>query len=142
VRIGTEMYAVSRADPQALWDLVSDLWNLAAWTDADEVTSVEPEPVAVGTQVVTVEDGGVRTWRVVRVSTAIREIATDLEQGTLTIGFRVVRDPLGSRLILAAGLEPRRRVGFLRGRLVEVPALRRRLERWSAAALDAVKPPN
>lgn len=137
--IRTELYAVTTATPDDLWAVVGDPWRLAEWTDAELVGSVAPEPVAVGTEIVTTEDGAVRTWRVVTSQTRLLEIATDVPRGVLTVGLKVVRDPRGARLVLATGLDPTGKVGGLRRRFVELPALRRRLDRWSAAAIKTAE---
>jgi hypothetical protein len=134
----TELYAVTTAAPDDLWAVVGDLWRLAEWTDADHVDAVTPDPPQVGTEVVTTERGQARTWQVVTKQNRLWEIATDAANGRLTVGFRVVRDPRGARLIMASGLEPKAKVGAVRARTVELPALRRRLDRWSAAALAVV----
>ncbi len=137
--IRTELYAVSTASTDDLWAVVGDPWRLSEWTDAERVESVTPDPVELGTEIVTLEEGAVRTWRVVTKQNRLLEIATDVDNGRLTVGFRVVRDTRGSRLIMATGLDPTVKIGPVRTRAVELPALRRRLDRWSAAALQAVK---
>ena len=140
--VRTEVYAVGRMNGDRLWAVVGDLWRLAEWTGADLVRAVDPEPVDVGTVVATVEDGQARTWRVTTESRWLREMESPRPAGVLSLGYRVVRDPLGCRLILAAGLERedgRRLSGLaaLRSRMIDLPSLRTQLDRWSRDALRA-----
>lgn len=132
--VNVEVYQVGGTAPDALWDVVGDPWRLAEWTDAERVEQVEPQPLAVGTRIVTVEAAATRTWRVMTAEQRLLEVATTTDRGELAVGWRVARDPLGSRLILAGGLQPAGG-GRWRARLVDAPALRRRLDRWCHAAL-------
>lgn len=133
-----EMFASGTVAPDALWAVVGDPWRLPEWTDVESVAHVRPDPPQVGTQVETVEAGTVRLWRVVTREPRLFEMTTTTERGDLAIGCRVVRDNRGgSRVILAAGLE---RTG-LRTRLLDVPALRRRMDRWAHNALRVAAVP-
>ncbi len=144
--ISTEVYAVGRMTGAQLWAVVGDPWRLPEWTDADAVRAVDPEPVEVGTAIATVEGGAARTWRVTTEARWLREMSATTDAGELALGYRVVRDPLGCRLILAAGLEPgagrgrRSLLRSLRARVVDAPMLRSHLDRWSGAALRAADP--
>lgn len=127
-----EMFATGGVSTDALWAVVGDPWRLGEWTDVESVAHVTPEPPQVGTTIETVEAGTVRQWRITTWEPRLMEITTSTERGEVGIGCRVVRDARGgSRLVLAAGLD---RSG-LRARLFEVPALRRRMERWCHTAL-------
>ena len=127
------MFASGSVASDALWAVVGDPWRLPEWTDVESVAHVRPEPPQVGTQIETVEAGTTRVWRLTTRESRLFEMTTTTERGTLDIGCRVVRDNRGgSRIILAAGLE---RSG-LRTRLFDVPALRRRMDRWATTALE------
>ena len=127
-----EMFATGSVATDALWAVVGDPWRLADWTDVESVADVSTDPPQVGTLIETVEAGTTRQWRVTTWEPRLIEITTTTERGDMGIGWRVVRDARGgSRLVLAAGLE---RTG-LRARVFEVPALRRRMERWTHTAL-------
>lgn len=140
--IRTEMYAPTPATADSMWAVVGDPRQFATWTGADRVEGVSPEPVERGTEIVTVErGGGVRTWRVTSVNERIREmeLTADLPEGQLRVGFRVVPQQPGCRLVIAAALEPVKKVGAMRARLVELPALRKRLDRWTERAVKAAE---
>lgn len=128
-----EQYAVASVPPEEIWGLVGDPRRLPEWTDA---TSVEiSDPVAVGTVLTTRERQRVLEWRVTTAEQRLLEAVTTLPRGELGIGVRVVRDPNGSRLILAAGFTPGDRRADLGWLLIGGPAVRRRFERWTRAAL-------
>ncbi len=133
--VAAELYQVSGASPAQLWALVADPWRLAEWTDADRVESVEPEPAGVGTRITTLEPGGTRSWEIITFEVKLLEMTTGTSRGALSFGVRVVRDSLGSRLILAARLE----APGLRAQLLDGPALRRRLDRWCSAAVRVAR---
>lgn len=131
-----EMFATGAVSTDALWALVGDPWRLAEWTDVESVADVEPDPPAVGARVVTVEAGTTRTWEILTLSNRLIEMRTDTERGAVAVGFRVVRDSRGgSRLVLAAGLDRTGFAGGLRARILDGPALQRRMDRWAATAL-------
>ncbi|MDP9405431.1 MAG: hypothetical protein M3O86_02355, partial [Actinomycetota bacterium] len=90
--VRAELYRVSRLPPDALWAVVGNPWRLAEWTDAERVESVAPEPLAVGSEIVTVEAGDVRTWRAGTVAPRLLELTTTLPRGELGVGFRVALD--------------------------------------------------
>lgn len=128
-----ELYAVGGAPPDQLWALVGDPTRLPEWTDA---TSVEVSgPVAVGTTLTTRDAERILEWRITTAEQRLLEVVTTLPRGELGIGVRVARDPYGSRLILAAGFTPADRVADLGWFLRGAPALRRRFDRWTRAAL-------
>ena len=130
-----EMFATGQVSTDALWDVVGDPWRLAEWTDVESVAHVRGEPVRVGTTVETVEAGTMRVWEVVTLESRLIEMRTSTERGGVAVGFRVVRDARGgSRLVLAAGLDPAGAGGRVRARLFDGPALQRRMDRWSANA--------
>lgn len=127
-----EMFASSSVTSDALWAVVGDPWRLPEWTDVESVAHVRPDPPQVGTQIETVEAGTTRLWTVITRESRLFEMTTTTERGEVSIGCRVVRDARGgSRIVLAAGLEG----GGLRTRLLDVPSLRRRMDRWAANAL-------
>ncbi|HVM00391.1 MAG TPA: SRPBCC family protein [Egibacteraceae bacterium] len=130
-----ELYATGGAPPEDTWAVVSDLRRLPEWTDAEEVERVEPEPVAPGTEFVVVRGDDRRLWRVMTAEPRLLEVTTQTPRGPLAIGVRVVRDPYGSRLVLAGAYDPPCRRDALRVRAIDAPALRRRFDRWSRAAL-------
>lgn len=126
------MFATASVQTDAVWAVVGDPWRLPEWTDVESVAHVQPDPPQVGTQIETVEAGTVRVWRVITRESRLFEMTTTTERGAVTIGCRVVRDSRGgSRIILAAGLDG----SSLRTRLLDVPSLRRRMERWANNAL-------
>ena len=131
-----EMFATGRVSTDALWAVVGDPWRLAEWTDVESVAHVRGEPVRVGTTIETVEAGTTRLWEVVTLESRLIEMRTTTERGGVAVGFRVVRDARGgSRLVLAAGLDPIGFGGRLRARLLDGPSLQRRMDRWAANAL-------
>lgn len=131
-----ELFETGSVPTDALWSVVGDLWRLAEWTDVESVAAVEPEPPAVGTRVETVEAGTTRLWEVRTWEPRLYELSTDTERGTVGVGCRVVRDARGgSRLVLAAGLDATGFAAGLRLRLLDGPALRRRMDRWAREAL-------
>lgn len=128
---------MSSAPPDAVWAVVGNPRRLPDWTDVTGVESVNPEPVQVGTEVVTVGDDGVRSWLVTTAEPRLLELEADTPRGRFGLGCRVALDQRGSRLILAARLD----ASGLRAQLLEGPALRRRLDRWCNAALEAAGGP-
>lgn len=127
-----EMFATGSVPIDAVWAVVGDPWRLPEWTDVESVAHVRPDPPQVGTQIETVEAGTMRVWRVITRESRLFEMTTTTERGDVSIGCRVVRDSRGgSRIILAAALDG----GGLRTRLLDVPSLRRRMERWANSAL-------
>jgi len=135
------MYAPTTASADDVWAVVGDPWQFAAWTGGDHVDTVAPEPVVAGTEIVVVEDASVRTWHVTSIQERLKqmELVTDLDEGQLRMGYRVVPQERGSRLVVAAALDPARKVGAMRARLVELPALRRRLDHYTALAVRAAE---
>ncbi|MGI8575163.1 MAG: SRPBCC family protein [Egibacteraceae bacterium] len=131
--VAFELFTVGLAPVDEVWGRVSDPWRLTEWTDAEQVERVNGDPMRVGSEIVVVTDGQRLLWRVDTVEPRLWEASADVPAGRLHLGVRVARDPLGTRLILAALLEPSR--SAWRARLLTVPALRRRLERWCEAAL-------
>lgn len=128
-----EIYAAGPGRPDDVWTLVSDPRRLPRWTDADTVEPPE-EPLARGNRVVTGDGGRRLTWTVRTLESRLLELVTELPGGSLGIGVRVLGDPLGSRVVLAAAFAPRTRAARLRFLLAGAPALRRRFDRWAAAA--------
>jgi len=130
------MFATGQVAPEQLWRVVGDPWRLAEWTDVESVADVNPDPPTVGGQVTTVEAGTTRSWRITTLDARLLEISTDTERGRLGFGWRVVRDARGgSRLVLAAGVDVRGFTGRIRARMLDVPSLRRRMDRWAHEAL-------
>lgn len=134
--VHVELYATGNAAPEHAWAVVSDPWRLPEWTDADRVERVEPHPVEVGTELVVVHDGDRQLWRIVTTEPRLLEATADTARGRLGIGVRVVRERDGSRLVLAGAFHPHGAMQKLRVRALDAPALRRRFDRWSRAALD------
>lgn len=131
-----EMFSTGQVAPERLWSVVGDPWRLAEWTDVESVADVTPDPPVLGTRVTTVEAGTTRTWEIVTLEARLLEMTTTTERGAVGFGCRVVRDARGgSRLVLAAGLTVGGFAGKLRAQLLDAPALRRRMDRWSAEAL-------
>lgn len=137
-----EMFATGSMSTDALWAVVGDPWRLAEWTDVESVANVAPEPPGLGTIVETVEAGTTRMWRVVTFESRLMEIETDTERGRVAFGWRVVRDARGgSRLVLAGGLDRDGFAGRLRARLLDVPSLQKRMDRWAHTALRVAATP-
>lgn len=132
-----EMFSTVPCTPDELWALVGDLRRLPEWTDADRVLSAPEPPVEVGARFTTETGSDGLTWVVITSLERLLEIKTDdLAAGRFGVGVRVVPDPVGSRLVLAGMLDPAR--STLRARLVDLPALRARLDRWSDLAVRAL----
>lgn len=128
-----EMFSVGVMPPDDLWALVGDPARLAEWTDAEEVRSIPEPPVAVGSRFVTVDGGRQLDWIVITSGLRLLEAKTDgCAAGRFGVGVRVTPDPHGCRLIIAGMLDPR--AGRVRARTIDLPALRRRCERWSDLA--------
>lgn len=137
-----EMFHTGAVAPERLWSVVGDPWRLAEWTDVESVADVTPDPPVLGTKITTVEAGTTRTWQITTLESRLLEMWTDTERGSMGIGCRVVRDARGgSRLVLAAGVDVDGFAGDLRARLLDAPALRRRMDRWSAEALRVAASP-
>lgn len=135
-----ELYATGSAEPDRLWAVVGDLRRLGEWTDLGTVERVAPEPVAVGTEVVTAQPGASDlTWRVVTAEPRLVEMTTSTTGTTTSVGWRVVRDPRGSRLIVAGAVDRSGRMGAIRSRLVDLPGWRRRIDAWTRRALRAAE---
>lgn len=134
--VHVELFAVGAAPPEDVWAVVGDVRRLPAWTDADEVERVEPDPVVAGTELVVVDRGRSRLWRVITVGPRVLEVTTDTPRGPIGLGVRVARERSGSRLVLAGVLHPSNARQTLRARVLDAPALRRRFDRWTATALD------
>lgn len=131
-----EMFQTGQVAPDQLWNVVGDPWRLAEWTDVESVADVRPEPAAVGSEVTTVEAGTTRTWRILTLDARLLEMTTATEHGEVAFGCRVVRGSRGgSRLVLAAGLQAHGLAARLRTKLLAVPSLRRRMDRWAHEAL-------
>ncbi len=129
-----EMFATGIHPPDDLWALVGDPARAAEWTDADTVTSVPEPPLEVGSRFATTDGGRTLDWVVITVGPRLLEVKTDgCTAGRFGVGVRVTPDPIGCRLIIAGMLDPAG--GRLRARSVDLPALRRRCERWSERAL-------
>lgn len=133
--VSFELYAVGRAAPLDVAALVRNPRRLPEWTDVEEILAVEPEPVAEGGTVTVRIGGQVRTWQVVTAQPGLVEAETETAAGVLGVGARVLVDPLGSRVVLAVALRPRRRRDELAFRLRIAPGLRRRLDRWARNAV-------
>jgi hypothetical protein len=132
-----EMYSTVPCAPDELWALVGDLRRLPEWTDADHVHAAPEPPVEVGARFATETRGDRLDWVVITSLERLVEIKTDdLPAGRFGVGVSAVPDPLGARLILAGMLDPAR--STLRARLVDLPALRARLDRWSDLAVRAL----
>lgn len=128
-----ELFASVPCPPEQLWELVGDPDRLPEWTDAEELTLRPEPPLAVGSRFTTVDGHHRLAWVVITCEDHLWEAKTDDSAcGRLGVGVRVAPDPHGSRLVLAGMLEPAG--SMLRARLVDVPRLRTRLDRWSAAA--------
>lgn len=129
-----EMFATARTAPEVLWEVVGEPLRLPEWTDADEVVQPPPRPIEVGGRFVTRDGDRELEWVVITAAPRLLEVKTDAcPAGRLGLGVHVQPDSLGARLIVAGMLDPRGR--RLRARTVDLPALRRRCERWSDQAL-------
>lgn len=132
-----EVFSSVPSEPERLWEVVGDPDRLPEWTDVDHLAVAPEPPVAVGSRFETVADQRHLTWVVITCEDGLWEAKTDeSECGRLGIGARVAPDPVGARLVLAGMLEPAG--SMLRARLVDVPRLRARLDRWSTAAARVV----
>lgn len=139
MRTAFELYATGEVSPDAVWRAVGDPWNLPAWTDADGVLDVAPEPVAAGTEILVAAEGNEYRWRVRTAEPRLLEASTTTDDGEIGVGVRVVGDPRGCRVILAGAIDHPRGWRGWKARLVDAPAWRRRFDRWSKAALQAAR---
>jgi len=144
--ISFEVYAVVPGPVHRTWALVGNPSRLPEWTDATTVEGPPEPPYQVGQRFVTVDGGHRRGWVILTTDEHLLEAKTDdIRSGRLGIGFRVVGDPLGSRLIVAGLLDPydpggtdsgwRRLRKTTVARLVHVPRIRSRFDRWTANAV-------
>jgi hypothetical protein len=132
-----EIFASGPAEPDQVWALVGNPRRLPEWTDVEGVERVDAEPIEVGSQLVVRYAGQISTWEVTTFQPRLLEAVTSLERGRLGIGVRVLADPVGSRVVLAAAFAAADRMaaaGFL---LLAGPRLRRRFDRWSQGAVGA-----
>ena len=132
-----EVFAASNLPPDEVWAVVGNPRRLPEWTDADRVERVEPEPVDVGSVIVTRDGDRALHWEVVTYANRTIEVVADTPRGRLGLGARVVRDGTGSRIVLAGVLGPSG--SAVAARIFHVPALRRRFDRWSQAALELAR---
>ncbi len=140
-----EIYARGSARVDAVWAVVRDPRRLPAWTDVTAVEGLQGDrPVEEGDRFTTVERGRRRAWRVVTHTDRLLEVDTRLPWGALGLGVRVVEDPRapradpahpGTRVVLAAAFLPGSAAGRMRWLAVGAPAVRRRFDRWSRAAV-------
>jgi hypothetical protein len=128
-----EFFASVPCPPDQLWKVVGDPDRLPEWTDAEELPVRAEPPVEVGSRFTTVDRQQSLEWVVITCDDHLWEAKTDdSDCGRLGIGVRVAPDVHGSRLVLAGMLEP---AGSMwRARLVDVPRLRTRLDRWAGRA--------
>jgi hypothetical protein len=133
--LGFEMFATTGASSDALWAVVGDPARLPEWTDVEHVDGAGP--VEEGGTFTTTVEGRDLTWTVLTAGDRIWEARTVVDSGALGLGARVVADARGSRLVLAGTLEPSG--SRLRARLVTLPRLRSRCDRWSARALKLAR---
>lgn len=136
--VAFELFTTGRAPVERVWERVGDPWRLAEWTDAERVERVEPDGLRVGARIVVIAGGERLEWRVDTVEPRLWEASGDVPAGRLRLGVQVAADPLGTRVVLAALLEPHG--PEWRARLLTVPRLRRRLERWCEAAVRPDSP--
>lgn len=134
--VRVELFATGKAPPEDAWAIVGDLRRLPEWTEAERIERIAPEPVEIGTEIVITAQGHSRLWRVLTVEPRLLEVRTETARGPLEIGARVIRERSGSRLVLAGAYRPGSTRQALRARALDAPALRRRFDRWSRAALD------
>lgn len=134
--ISFELFATGAVSADALWAVVSDPARLPEWTDAS-VASGPDRPLAEGDTVAVTVDGRPSDWTVITAADRLVELRGTVPDGVLGFGARVVPDPRGSRLILACSLEPAG--SRMRARLLTVPRLRSRCDRWAAAALHVAR---
>jgi hypothetical protein len=131
-----ELFAAGTAKPETLWALVGDPRRLPEWTDAEAVEAAPEPPLAAGATFTTVTGGQRLEWTLFTVEQRLVEAAADTPLGRVAFGARVVRQTGGARLVLAGAVDPPPGLAArLRARLVTVPALRSRLDRWSHQAL-------
>ncbi|MEX2100873.1 MAG: SRPBCC family protein [Acidimicrobiia bacterium] len=133
-----ELFAAGSASPDDLWGLVGEPRRLPEWTDVRQV-EVGAEPLVVGTAVTVREDSQTLHFTVTTLEERLIEGIADTERGRIGIGIRVVRDPLGSRLILAGFHEPAGALDRWRVRLATAPAVRRRFDTWAERALEVAR---
>lgn len=141
-----EQYAEYLAPAGVLWSIIGDPHRLPAWTDASRVEFASHAGKVSqwfeGLNV-TVHGRSSTTWRVISAGQRVVEVSGMTSCGQLGLGARVIEIPSshgppgaqgrfqGARLVLVARLEPSRSV--LRARVLDLPAIRRRFDRWSTA---------
>lgn len=133
-----ELFATGSASPDDLWALVGTPSRLPEWTDVRQV-EVGATPVEAGTPVTVTENGQTLRFTITTLEDRLIEGIAETDRGRFGIGIRVVRDPLGSRLILAGFHEPEGTLDAWRIRLGTAPAVRRRFDAWAERALAVAK---
>jgi hypothetical protein len=128
-----EMFAAGPVKPEDLWAVVGDPRRLSEWTDAERVEHAPEPPLTTGTAFATVDGRRRLEWRLITVEQRLIEAVSQTPIGQVAVGARVVREPGGARLILAAAIDPAG--SRLRARLLHMPALRGRMDRWVHRAL-------
>lgn len=131
-----EVFTSVPRPPASVWAVVGDLRSLPRWTEVTHVEDAPPPPPERGARFVTVDERQALTWVVLTSEERLLEVKTDEAPcGRLGLGVSVTADELGSRLVLAGLLDPS--CSTLRARTVEVPRLRRRLDRWANRVAQA-----
>jgi hypothetical protein len=122
-----EQYAEFSVEPDALWDVVRRPGRLPEWTQGRAVDP--PEHWEVGRRVRITERETVE-WEVLSAEPRVVELRGTTPCGELGIGVRVVAGTGGSptRVVFVARLDSTRTV---RARLRDLPAMRRRFDRWA-----------
>lgn len=128
-----ELFAAGPARPEDVWALVGDLHRLPEWTDAARV-EVHGERLSPSAVVIAEGDRSLE-WLVTTWERRLLELSTSLPSGRLSLGVRVLPDPIGSRVVLACAFEPASLAPGVRFRLLGAPALRRRFDRWACSAV-------
>jgi len=132
-----EVFTSVPRPPETVWAVVGDLRSLPRWTDVEHVEDAPAAPPERGARFDTVTRDLRLSWVVLTSDTHLLEVkADDTPCGRLGLGVSVAPDGPGSRLVLAGLLDPS--CSTLRARTVEVPRLRRRLDRWAARATATV----
>lgn len=132
-----EIFAAGWAKPDDVWALVGNPRRLPEWTDVEAVEKVDPEPVEVGSQLVLRHGGQAQTWEVTTFRPRLLEAVTVLPAGRLGVGVRVLTDPMGSRVVLAAAFAPADRLASLRFLVAGRSRMRRMFDQWSQGAVQA-----
>ena len=137
-----DQYAEFVASADQLWSIIGEPRRLPEWTDVVSVRNADALDGWEAATTVTVREREETTWQVISLGQRVVEVSGATSCGQLGIGVRVIalRAPdagttgPGCRVVFVGRLEPSG--SEIRARLRDLPALRRRFDRWAKTLRD------